>query len=202
MKQFIKTLSIVMLSTAMLVSCGKENENPSGDPSQDSTEESFKVTFNGQEYTNFPYKCAKIVEMDGVQCLWVEGHPEDISNPSQVTSEDQACPGFRIVLKGTTTGTYESTDIDNETLYLNGDVKHYEFYSAGALYKDNVFYGDWWGLNAKVTLTKCDRSKGLVSFTATGNMFCSGQAILQGMGVDASSKGTMTMTIENIPLVQ
>ena len=192
MKNIFKLLSIAMLSTTLLFACSKPESEEVDDPTPRCT-----VTLNGMEYSNFPYKLVKIVEIDGQQCLWIEGHPQDVSDISQITSEHQVCPGFRIVLRGTTAGTYESTAIDGESFYLTGGVMHFEFYKDGALYKDGVFYGDWWGMNAKVVLKKIDLSTGTVSFTASGDMFCSGDALLQGMGVDNARKGTMSIDINN-----
>ena len=192
MKNIFKLMGIALLATTMLVACNKEKE-------EDLTPR-LSVTINGQEFSNFPFKQAKVITLDGEQCLVIEGHPEDCSDVSQITSQYQVCPGFRIVLRGITPGDYESTAINGETLYLNGSVKHFEFYKDGALYQSasGTFFGDWWGMNAKVTLKKYDEATKTVSLTASGDMFCSGQALLQGMGVDASDKGTMKVDINNI----
>ena len=188
----------MLLISAAMVAC----KDPEPEPEPEDLTPSYSVIINGQEYNNFPYKVAKVVNNNGTSCILLEGHPEDISDPTHITSEYQVCPGFRVILKGTTVKTYESTSISPETGYLNGDVMNYEFYKSGALYKDGVFYGDWWGLNAKVILTKFDVTKGLASFTANGNMFNSGEAFLMGQGIDAATRGTMTMTINNMPVVQ
>ena len=198
MKDLFKFMSFMLILGLAMAAC----KDPEPEPEPEDTTPSYSVIINGQEYNSFPFKQAKVVNTDGISCILIEGHPEDISDPSHVTSEHQACPGFRVKLKVTAAGTYESNSISPETGYLNGDVLNYEFFKAGALYKDGVFYGDWWGLNSKVILTKFDVTKGLASFTANGAMFCSGEAFLQGQGIDGATRGTMTMTINNIPVVQ
>lgn len=198
MKNIFKLMGIALLATTMLVGCNKEKEE------EEDLTPRLSVTINGQEFSNFPFKQVKVVTLDGEQCLWIEGHPQDCSDASQISSETQVCPGFRIVLRGITTGDYESTSINGETMYLNGGVKHFEFYKSGALYQGatGTFLGDWWGMNAKVKLKKYDESTKTISLTASGDMFCSGQALLQGMGVDASDKGTMSIEINNYSFAQ
>lgn len=200
MKSIYKLMSIMLFVSLAMVAC--KDPEPEPQPEPEDLTPAYSVVLNGQEYNTFAYKVAKIVNTDQGSGILLEGHPQDISDPSQISSEYQVCPGFRVILRGTTTGTYESTTIDPETGYLNGNVLNYEFYKSGALYKDGVFYGDWWGLDAKVNLTKFDVTKGLASFTASGNMFSSGQAFLQGQGIEDADRGTMTITIKNMPVVQ
>ena len=206
MKQTFKILGIALFASIIMVACEKEPEGsnpstPTNPPAEEDTTMSISVSLNGQEYTNFPYKIAKSTFLDGCECLLFEGHPADISDVSTVNSERMVCPGFRVVLNGQSTGTYNSYDINSDYV-LTGNVIRYEFYERGALYKDGIFLGDWWGLNAEVKLTKFDVTAGLASFTASGDMFCSGEAILQGQGLSGCSRGTMVANIKNMPITK
>lgn len=192
MKQIIRLVCIVLASATMLVACGKDKDNTP----------SYKMVFNGQTSTEFPYAAARIATFDGNQCIIFEANPVQPNDPALMQQTNKLTPGFKVVVVGTTEGTYESTRTDDGNHFLLGGVRNLESFQGQALISQNVLYGDWWGKNAKVTITKFDRENGLASFTASGDMFNAVEAILQGRGVAGSQQGTMTITVENMPIVQ
>ena len=195
MKNIFKFAGLALLSLTMLAACGNK----------DSEETSYKVTFRGTEYNSFPVAQAKIVNFDGEQCILFEGHPQDITGVQSDDPASVACPGFRVIVRGTSTGTYKANGIDHAQMTLLGQVRSYEFFSEGWVYGNHTdsgmqeIGGDWWGLNdVKVEVTKFDTEKGLASFTASGELFRFFSYFQVGM--DNAPKGMMTMTVENIPI--
>ena len=180
----------------MLTACG----------GKDSEETSYNVTFRGSEYTSFPVAQAKIVIYDGEQCILFEGHPQDITGVQSDAPSSVACPGFRVIVRGTSIGTYEADGIDNAQMTLIGQVRSYEFFDDGWVYGNHTdtgmqeVGGDWWGWkDVTVKITKFDKDKGLASFTASGELF-KFFAAFQVQDFANVPKGEMTMTVENIPI--
>ena len=193
MKNIFKFAGLALISLTMLAACGNK----------DSEETSYKVTFRGTEYNVFTYAQATVATLDGEQCIVLEGHPKSIAGLDANFPISDVCPGFRIVLRGTTTGTYESSRITDQ-FDLLGSVRNYEYFNNGWITSSvsgGELYGDWWGWkDIKVELTKFDRKKGLASFTATGSLFNATEGVLQHYGIDAAAKGEMTITVNNMPI--
>lgn len=196
----------MLLAGTLMVACEKEPQTPQTPPTPptppEDTTMSITITFNSQDYTTFNHLTCKTVFKDGYECALFEGHPKDASDIANITSEWDVCPGFRVMLKGSEVGNYKSEGYDPEEYLLNGSVIYFEFFSSGALYGDGAFFGDWWGMNATVDLTKFDLTSGLASLKGSGDMFCSGEAIMMGQGIDAASKGFMSVDIKNIPIAR
>lgn len=196
MKNIFKFAFIALFSATLFAACGDK----------DSDEPSYSVTIFDTEYTTFGYIHAKVVTLGGEQCLLLEGHPSNITGITATSDKNLACPGFRVVLNGTGTGTYESSSISGQYTLI-GTVRNYEFFNNGWIVgRDNTTgaeeaYGDWWGLkDVKVEITKFDSEKKLASFTASGDMFNANTAILQRRGIDASAKSKMTIRVDNMPI--